>query len=317
MAPVTHEIDPDADTIIILKNASIVFAPWNESMDVQGQARVSTILEAASDYRREISTFQKKKKMMLARKKKMANRAVVSPTSHSKCPKDCLCQLSQISTIADTLNSVENLTAAIGIEPCSPMGASAESSDALSSSTPGIKLGTLEVEDIHFRVSSRHLILASPWFKRAMKKEGWSESGRSSEDGLFHVTAEDWDAEAFLILLHIFHLRNRQVPRTVSLEMLAKIGVLVDYYECGETIELFTAMWIDSVKSSNSVPSAYCRDLILWIWTSWVFDIDNYFEQSTAVAIKRSNETFHILHLPIPANIASRFLTKYETHFIH
>lgn len=30
MAPSTHEIDPDADTIITLKNASVSFAPWKK-----------------------------------------------------------------------------------------------------------------------------------------------------------------------------------------------------------------------------------------------------------------------------------------------
>jgi hypothetical protein len=42
MAPVIHEIDPDADTLIILRNPSIVFAPWEEDKNDKTQAlRVS------------------------------------------------------------------------------------------------------------------------------------------------------------------------------------------------------------------------------------------------------------------------------------
>jgi hypothetical protein len=160
-----------------------------------------------------------------------------------------------------------------------------------------------EIKGIQYRVSSRHLTLASPWFKRAMTKEGWSESSRNEEDGLFHITADDWDAEAFLIMLNIFHVRNKKVPRTISLEQLAKIAVLVDYYECGEVLEVFTDMWIQFLKVRASVPSTYCRDLVLWIWVSWVFDVSDYFMRATAVAIKQSEKTLSTLDLPIPAKV--------------
>lgn len=94
--------------------------------------------------------------------------------------------------------------------------------------------------EVNYRVSSRHLVLASPWFKRALSEEGWSEFSRNPEDSLFHVKAADWNEEALLILLNILDLRNGKVPRAVSLEMLGKIAVLVDYYECGEALEVFT-----------------------------------------------------------------------------
>jgi hypothetical protein len=179
-------------------------------------------------------------------------------------------------------------------------------------SSLALKPGNSNVDNVQFRVSSRHLMLASPWFNRALKREGWSESARDEEDGLFHITAEDWDADAFLILLNIFHLRNRQVPRAVSLDMIAKIAVLVDYYECEESIELFTAMWIKSLKENTPVPSVACRNLVLWIWTSWVFDIGDCFKRATAVAIKSSVENFHTLGLPIPSRVSGKFMVVSE-----
>lgn len=39
----------------------------------------------------------------------------------------------------------------------------------------------------------------------------------------------DWDADALLILMHIMHGQTRRVPRSVSLELLAKIAVLPDH----------------------------------------------------------------------------------------
>lgn len=55
--------------------------------------------------------------------------------------------------------------------------------------------------DIEFRVSSRHLILASPFFKAALNGP-WEESMSSSVDGCRRIYAADWDPQAFLILMH-------------------------------------------------------------------------------------------------------------------
>jgi hypothetical protein len=219
MAPVTHEIDPNADTIITLKNASTIFASWD--------AEAATILAK--------------------------------------------------STASATLT-----TTCSGSEP--------HTSD----------------EGIQFRVSSRHLMLASPWFKRALAKEGWSESCRNEVDGLFHLTTADWDAEAFLILLNMFHLRNRQIPRTVTLEMLAKTAVLADYYECGEAIEVFTEGWITALKKGTEFAPFYSRDTVLWIWTSWVFNMSCCFKRATAVAIQQSGERMRCLDLPLPTKLLGK-----------
>lgn len=70
------------------------------------------------------------------------------------------------------------------------------------------QLSEPEDEEIHYLVSSRHLILASPWFRRTLTSEGSQEAVKDPSDGLFHLEPEDWDEEAFLILLNIFHIRK-------------------------------------------------------------------------------------------------------------
>jgi len=159
-------------------------------------------------------------------------------------------------------------------------------------------------DNVYYHVSSRHLMLASPWFERALTNEGWSESGRSEEDGRFHIAAEDWDAEAFLLVLRVFHSRNKQIPRTVSLETLGKIAVLVDYYDCGEAMESWTMMWITDLKSSTESLSTYCPDLIMWLWIAWVFDEADHFRRASALAIQQSTESIQTLELPIPERVA-------------
>ncbi len=161
----------------------------------------------------------------------------------------------------------------------------------------------LEPSEIHLRVSSRHLILASPYFKAALNGP-WREAASTSADCSHSIYADDWDPEAFLILMHIIHGRNRQVPRRVSLELLAKIAVLVDYYECHETVELFAEIWLQELKSR--LPEQLDRDLIFCLCISWVFGDAELFKSVTSIAVRQSQEPLATLGLPIPERIVGK-----------
>ena len=161
-------------------------------------------------------------------------------------------------------------------------------------------------EEIYYFVSSSHLRLASSRFESILSGENWKEGIRNYNDGLYRISTQDWDGEAFLILINALHLRSRQIPRSVSLVMLAKIAVLVDYYKCAEAVELSTEMWVKQLKDTAPIPSKYCRDLILWMCIACVLRLPEEFAQTTAVAIKHSKqEQVSTLDLPI-TGIAGR-----------
>ncbi|SCO53268.1 uncharacterized protein FFNC_14717 [Fusarium fujikuroi] len=67
-------------------------------------------------------------------------------------------------------------------------------------------------------VSGKHLELASPIFKTMVT--GPFAEGKTDVSGFRQITASDWDPEAFNIILTIMHGYNRDVPRSLSLEML-------------------------------------------------------------------------------------------------
>lgn len=81
----------------------------------------------------------------------------------------------------------------------------------------------MDVEDedteVPYIVSSRHLALASPWFKRVLSRDSWAGPTRDAFDGRFHISTGDWDADAFLLVLSICHLRNETVPKTIELKI--------------------------------------------------------------------------------------------------
>jgi hypothetical protein len=153
------------------------------------------------------------------------------------------------------------------------------------------------------RVSSSHLALASPYFKR-MLRGGWKEGHTLRSDGGVHLDVKEWDHEALLILMNIIHGHTRKVPRLVSLEVLAKIAVLVDYYECVEVVEVFSDMWINQLEKQP--PRIYSRDLILWICISWVFRLSKQFTVATRIALKQSRGPIQTLGLPIPGGVVGR-----------
>lgn len=153
-------------------------------------------------------------------------------------------------------------------------------------------------DEIRYAVSRQHLITASPVFEHMLSKD-WKGGHRNEIDGFYYVNAEDWDSEAFLYLLQVIHLRNRHVPRTVSLEMLAKISVLIDYYECVEALELCTERWVEHVKVAFPVPSEICRDLMLWMCIAWVLRLQDVFKETTRVSIRHDDRDLEPLGLPI------------------
>ncbi|KAF2117931.1 hypothetical protein BDV96DRAFT_459735, partial [Lophiotrema nucula] len=168
-----------------------------------------------------------------------------------------------------------------------------------------------EERRIEYHVSSKHLKLASRWFKRAMGTETFLESSRSHEDNLYHVSAEDWDEDAFLFLMNALHLQQRKIPRPITLEMLAKIAMVVDYYDCGETLAYFAETWAVDAKANNDIPEKYCRDLVLWIWVSWVFKLEGDFKMSTEIALKQLNKgELSAWGLPIPDRILGELKTR-------
>ncbi|KAK6215114.1 hypothetical protein QIS74_08133 [Colletotrichum tabaci] len=156
----------------------------------------------------------------------------------------------------------------------------------------------VEEPKIKYLVSSRHLILASNYFQ-AKFKGPWMETSTKHADGRYQVEASDWDSGALLTLMQVIHGRHRVVLRQVSLEMLAKIAVLIDYYDCLEVIEIFSSMWIESLK--KSLPTQYGRDMVLWLLISHVFKQDEIFSQMTKIAVTQSKEPVLTLELPIPS----------------
>lgn len=155
--------------------------------------------------------------------------------------------------------------------------------------------------EVRFRLSSRHLILASPYF-RAMLTGPWEENC-SRTGSMYTTTASDWDEEALTILMDIIHGHSEKIPRSISLELLAKIAVLVDYYKCHKIVKFYSDTWIKGstgLEGTTVLPRKHSRDLVLWLFTSWVFAQQETFHILTLVAAKTCRGPLRTLGLPFP-----------------
>ena len=263
MASSYHELDPDGDVELILRNPDAPFAEWDESSHVTDCVQNS--LETPTS--------------ILTPASKEAARKLNEEDAEKSRP---------MIMVFESLDRGKDYEAPL--KPRLPVPEPArEDTKALSPTGADV--------EVRMRLSSKHLVLASAFFKK-MLQGPWKESRTRT------LEASDWDAEALLILMNIIHGRHRAVPRSISLEMLAKISVLVDYYQCHEVVELFAACWTREL--SPGLPTEYGRDLTLWLSISWVFSQEPFFNALTKVAIKETTGPFQTLGLPIPQRVVGK-----------
>ncbi|KAH7176960.1 hypothetical protein EDB81DRAFT_707713 [Dactylonectria macrodidyma] len=149
--------------------------------------------------------------------------------------------------------------------------------------------------EIRMQLSSRHLILASPFFRK-MLGGPWQE-GTSGSVKLREITASGWDEEALVIVLDAIHGHHRDVPKSLDLETLAKIAVIVDYYGCTEAMEPYVRPWI---LDEHKTLTQFCGpDCLLWLCVSWVFSQPRIFEAMSELIVKHTEGPIDVPNLPI------------------
>lgn len=283
-----HKVVPHADTVVYLKNACTSFAEWNN------------LSNDASEFHSMIKKTKKKKRKPVTQLTSADGEIRMASNSVTLRDDDDV-------TISTSTQYFQGLTENSEAQTLT----NAQDKDM---KHPDILISACkpEVNIIEYHVCSGNLMSASSWFARALKKDGWMESNRSVEHGQYKLSAEDWDEEAFLILMNIFHLRNKDIPRKVNLEMLAKISILVDYYECLDALQIFVDLWAVDLGRIHPIPALYCRDLILWLWVSWALRLSEPFKQATYTVIRETTEPIRNLGLPIPGWITGMQLIANE-----
>lgn len=159
-----------------------------------------------------------------------------------------------------------------------------------------------ESNELKMLVSSSHLCLASSTFRK-MLRGPWREA-RSDGDAIREIQTTEWDVEALLVVLNIIHGHHRFVPKSVSLELLAKIATIVDYYKCHEITAVFVDRWLLGLE--GNLPSSYGKDCVLWLSISWVFLRVDILQKMAEVAIMGCEGPVETMDLPFPNALLSK-----------
>ncbi|KAM0342715.1 hypothetical protein ACHAPU_009326 [Fusarium lateritium] len=142
----------------------------------------------------------------------------------------------------------------------------------VSSGLPSLEVSDEDYEDlveIRMRVSSHHMMLASPVLKR-MIKGPWKESSTDHEsNSVRKVTTTGWDAHALVVVLNIIHGQNQNVPQEISFEFFTNVAAIVNYYDCAMAVQLAAELWC---RNMYSPPEYYGKSAIMWLFISRLFD---------------------------------------------
>ncbi|KAF4953686.1 hypothetical protein FGADI_5793 [Fusarium gaditjirri] len=158
----------------------------------------------------------------------------------------------------------------------------------------------------HYLCSKKHLTLAS---RRAAKlfssefKEATVES-----DGLYHWKFEGiFNAEAFELVLKIIHGKTRDVPRSVKLDRLADVAIIVDDLECHEAVAFFSTNWLFGYPVGwPTTQELRDKPLAQLILASFVFEHASLFETYTKMAIRHNIDVVSTYELPIRADVSDK-----------
>ena len=181
-------------------------------------------------------------------------------------------------------------------------GAEAEAAKATTES------GTAQIEQeptaIHYLVSSRQLRIVSPYFKNMFKRD-YDETVPDSEDNLYHVQAQQWNPEAFTVMLNIAHLQLSAVPQKVSTGLFAGIFVVADYYQLEDVLRLFTAEWQRQLKA-QPMPKKYGEESMLRMFLGVKLRDLNMFDRMASVAMRKACYPIQFLDLPFTTGIQGK-----------
>jgi hypothetical protein len=198
----------------------------------------------------------------------------------------------EIAPEGDIILVVENPNAPFA--PCPPpastqLSATTESANALDDAGPSPK--------VRIRVSSAHLKLTSPFFQRALSGN-WKEARTLRESGSVEIETSDWDVEALLLLMRILHCKLSELPKGIDIERLAKLLVLVDYYECQSLLGFIGERWPSQQFSFEDIRVSMIR-----LWVAWALNNAAAFHHYSVILIRHAHGPITSLGLPIPGQV--------------
>jgi hypothetical protein len=145
---------------------------------------------------------------------------------------------------------------------------------------------SIQVKNIHLRVSSLKLISSSRHFQAMLEGPAFREHQELKENGFvaIELSNEEDDPTAMMVIMGILHGTDVQVPAQLDLLRLYKIAVLVDKYQWQTLMTPHGISWLDNLLESQGLPDAFDETLLMWLWTAWLFGKKDDFKNLSRIA---------------------------------
>ncbi|KAF5978144.1 hypothetical protein FCOIX_6124 [Fusarium coicis] len=103
------------------------------------------------------------------------------------------------------------------------------------------------------------------------------------------ISTTDWNVHAFFTVLKIIHGRNNEVPRDASIKFITDVAVIVNYYECAESVALVAELW-----GSNKTLKGYGRASVMLLLVSFVFSWPRTFSSMARLVLEQGEGAEHV-----------------------
>jgi len=166
---------------------------------------------------------------------------------------------------------------------------------------------------VKFLVSSRQLRIVSSYFD-SIFKGGYNETVPSPDDGLYHIKAEGWDAEAMEVTMNTVHVQVKRIPESVSLELFVKILILVDYYHMQDAIDSHAKLWMAQTVLSDR-PTHYSAKSVYWLFLAIRMEDRTLSRNMARTIVTTASRPITFQGLPFPPELEGKkapiYIQKY------
>lgn len=107
--------------------------------------------------------------------------------------------------------------------------------------------------------------------------------------------------------MNAVHGRGSKVPRTVDLDTLGRIAYFVDKFQMVEAMEVYADRWIGGLWDGKLVGGADEREVVSWVYVSYVFRRGDIFREATRAAAVGAAGRIGGGGLPVREGIISEF----------
>lgn len=143
-------------------------------------------------------------------------------------------------------------------------------------------------------VWSHVMINASPYFRTLLDPIKFAEGHTLQQHDTVTVNLLDTNPDAMAILCDIWHLKSSRVSTShITSDVLYELSLLVDKYDCAESIQPWPRIWFSLPKVKSEYPSGKTIDIAgleKWIHICCHLGYDDEFESLIPEFLRRATD---------------------------